>query len=255
MLNPNADRLNKPKYIMNKIKTSTDKKNLLSICAKNGPITTIYDCGARDALDGIELVQQLGSKQLHVFECNPESYLVCQRNLEAHLPRGVDYRLSKTAVTNSSGVVDFYPIDTGKTVTAHADGNPGASSLFLADSSYRKEIYVQNKIQVAATTLDDYCKTNTPPDLLWMDVQGAELLVLQGAQEVLKKTKVIHLEIGFRKMYKGQALFSEIDELLSGRFRLVHLDVGRWPEWPKLYSVLGWGPWLGNAIYVNKSQC
>ena len=42
------------------------------------------------------------------------------------------------------------------------------------------------KIKVPVTTLDDYCKTNNlRPSVIKMDVEGAEVLVLQGMGEVL----------------------------------------------------------------------
>ena len=52
-------------------------------------------------------------------------------------------------------------------------------------------------------------------------------------------------------MYKNQSMFWDIDQFLRQEgFKLAHLDVGRWPRIPSIYSMLRFGPWLGNAIYT-----
>ena len=40
------------------------------------------------------------------------------------------------AIYTSEGSIDFYPINTEKTITTHSDGNPGASSLLKANPDY-----------------------------------------------------------------------------------------------------------------------
>jgi FkbM family methyltransferase len=234
------------------IETETDKHRLVEWTKKVGKISVVYDCGARDALDGIELAVKVGAAELHVFECNPPSHRKCLSNLETYLPANISFRLSADALSDRVGEIEFHPIDIERTITPHRDGNPGASSIFWASKAYTKEKYVQSTIRVPTITLDGYCQKNASPDLLWLDVQGAELLVLRGGAAVVPKAKIIHLEIGFRKMYEGQALFKEIDRELNGHFFLAEIDVGRWPKWPNLYSAINWGPWLGNAIYINR---
>ena len=91
-----------------------------------------------------------------------------------------------------------------------------------------------------------------PPDLLWMDLQGAELMALRGARETLRSVKVIHIEVSFRPMYVGQALFWDIDDYLRPNFDLVHIGMGRWPKLLPLYRWLKTGPWLVNAIYAKR---
>lgn len=239
---------------MSTIRTETDKSSLLKIARQLPAIDVIYDCGARDALDGIELAQAFNASELHVFECNPPSVGVCRHNLAIHRPPPLKSYLCTSAISDRVGEITFHPIDTASSITVHKDGNPGASSLFLASGNYTKERYVQTSITVPTTTLDDYCRTHRPPDLLWLDLQGAELMAIHGAAAVLSHVKAIHLEIGCREMYKGQALFWDIHEALNDRFHLVTFDVGRWPKMPTLYRWWKWGPWLGNAIYVNRSE-
>jgi len=64
--------------------------------------------------------------------------------------------------------------------------------------------------------LDDIPET-VGADFLKIDVQGAELLVLQGATERLKDVLVVHTEVEFLPMYKGQPLFADVDAFLRAQ--------------------------------------
>ena len=149
-----------------KIHTESEKTHIFNLVKKIGPIDVIYDCGSRDALDGLELAIETGAKELHVFECNPPSVEVCRSNIKKHKPDGLIVYLNDCAISDKLGTISFFPIDVQKTVTTHADGNPGASSLFQANPEYPNEKYIQNEITVKTITLDEYCLTHRPPDLL-----------------------------------------------------------------------------------------
>lgn len=233
-------------------KKGDDKTKLVKIALQLGPVEVVYDCGSRDAIDGLELAIATGAKELHIFECNPPSFEVCKSNVAKYKPDTLTVFLNDYAIDEHPGVVSFYPVDPKKTVTPHAGGNVGASSLLLANPDYPNEKYVQNKIEVRSTKLDEYCKTHRPPDILWLDLQGVELRALRGAKNILNHVKIIHLEVGFRPMYNGQALFWDLQEHLQDRFKLAHLDMGRWPRLLTLYRLLGTGPWVTNAIYTKR---
>ena len=68
------------------VRTLNEKQFLKKIVLSYGlEINVIFDCGSRDALDGIELFQIFDSAELHVFECNPPSVQVCKNNLSVFL--------------------------------------------------------------------------------------------------------------------------------------------------------------------------
>lgn len=59
------------------------------------------------------------------------------------------------------------------------------------------------------------------PVLLKIDVQGAELSVLRGAEQTLKSVDAIFVECSFVELYEGQALANEVIEFLAERgFRI-----------------------------------
>ncbi|MFB3918418.1 MAG: FkbM family methyltransferase [Terriglobales bacterium] len=51
-------------------------------------------------------------------------------------------------------------------------------------------------------------------NFLKVDVQGAALRVIDGAQHLLQKVAVIHVEVDFAPLYEGQCLFADIDRAL-----------------------------------------
>jgi FkbM family methyltransferase len=63
-------------------------------------------------------------------------------------------------------------------------------------------------------------------DYLKLDVQGGELMVLQGAVATLRDILVLHTEIEFLPMYRNQPLFSDIDAYLRGQGLVLHKIFG-----------------------------
>ena len=55
-----------------------------------------------------------------------------------------------------------------------------------------------------------------------LDVQGAELLVLKGAVEQLKKCRYLYIEVSKKEFYKNGVLFEELNQWLKkNNFQIV----------------------------------
>jgi FkbM family methyltransferase len=214
-------------------------------------VGVVFDCGSRDARDGVDLVRVFHAKELHVFEPNPAAMALCRRTAAANTD--IPIILNQVALGDKLDKVTFRPIDPDRTETQWADGNIGASSLFEADKSYPYESYVQRQITVDMITLDFYCLTHSKPDLLWIDVQGAELMLFRGAEETLRNVRVIHVELSFRPLYHGQPLYWEVDRYLRARgFRRVGFEGISW--WRTLLARLRLPRprvWQANVIYAR----
>lgn len=59
-------------------------------------------------------------------------------------------------------------------------------------------------------------------DYLKLDLQGGELMVLQGAERLLGELLVVHTEVEFLPMYVDQPLFGDIDAHLRARGFVIH---------------------------------
>jgi len=83
--------------------------------------------------------------------------------------------------------------------------------------NFNKNIKKKNTYEVEAIKLDTYCKKkNFFPDLLWIDVQGADLLVLKGAENILKKVRLVYIEISiWEPTHINGCLAEEINVYLS----------------------------------------
>lgn len=66
---------------------------------------------------------------------------------------------------------------------------------------------------VETVRLDDIAAV-ADTDFLKIDVQGAEADVLDGAPELLKNAVVVQAEVCFVALYRGQALFADVDRRL-----------------------------------------
>ena len=198
-----------------------------------------FDVGSRDALQALELAAAFPQSRIHAFECNPQTIPLCLENATRE-PR---ISIVPRAVHEDNGSCTFYPIDPSRTRTTWQDGNPGASSLFLASGAYPIEHYVQNRVEVPAVRLDTYCDQMKidAVDLIWMDLQGAELMALRSLGTRISRLDFLWTEVTHCEMYTGQCLFNEIHGFLVGKdFVLI-----REPEM---------GGWQGDAVYISKRR-
>lgn len=102
----------------------------------------------------------------------------------------------------------------------------GSSSLLQPEDHLEvaPEIVFNKDIEVQAITLDSWHQSIGSPDvdLLWLDLQGAELLVLAKGEHLLRQTSVCHIEVSRRPLYKGGATFKEVKNFFQQRgFKMV----------------------------------
>ena len=100
----------------------------------------------------------------------------------------------------------------------------------LVNVSTVLDLGVRERIACRVTTLDILLREacwSGPIDLLKIDVQGAELMVLRGAEKTLSTVRFVLTEISFKPLYEGSAVFSQVYDLLTARgFGLIALKEG-----------------------------
>jgi len=212
----------------------------------------ICDIGSRDALEGIALMRLLDGQQLHVFEPNPSAARICRQNLSAFAGDRPDIALfNEVAVADTVCQLKFYPVN----INLSDNKDIGFSSLFRINPDYtrRRGRIVQDEMIVNATTLDDYFLGKQNPDILWIDVEGAELQVLRGATRVLNNVKLIHVEVSFRPMQVGKPLFWEISRYLKKQGFSLHgfMEISAVRAFLYRYRLLPNLPWRLNAVFCR----
>ena len=63
-------------------------------------------------------------------------------------------------------------------------------------------------------------------DFVKLDVQGAELMVLKGAERMLKDVSVIQVEVEFVELYENQPMFADVDRFLRSQGFTFHTFMG-----------------------------
>lgn len=119
------------------------------------------------------------------------------------------------------------------TLIAHAVGDGGIHTLHVNNEDATSSLYPLNMEgnrpfpdlaplhtvrtePVATKRLDDLI-AHEQVDYLKLDIQGAELMVLQHAKAVLAKTAVVHCEVEFSPIYRNQPLFGDVLNFLLGQ--------------------------------------
>lgn len=200
----------------------------------------IFDIGARDCEQSIEFYKAFPNSKIYSFECNPNTLPICRRNIQKYSDR---ITLIEGAVSDYDGEISFFPINQQKTITTWKDGNPGASSIFKSNGSYTVEHYIQDEIKTNCHRLDTIMKIHniSKVDLIWMDLQGAELLALKGLGDFLRNVKYIHTEVSHKAIYTGQVLYNELNNfVVSNGF--------------ELKNRLNFNCWQEDAVYFKKNN-
>lgn len=191
----------------------------------------IFDIGARDCQQSIEFYKQFPNAQIYAFECNPNTLPLCRGNIKPYADR---ITLIEGAVCDYDGQITFYPINQQKTQTSWTDGNPGASSLFKSNGQYTVEKYVQDEIQTNCHRLDTIMRNLVLPrvDIIWMDLQGAELLALKGLGDFIGNVQYIYTEVSHKAIYENQVMFAELNEFINqnGLYPKIQPKMTGWQE-------------------------
>ena len=191
----------------------------------------IFDIGSRDCMQSIEFYNIFPNARIYAFECNPNTIDICRKNIESYKDR---ITLIEGAVCDYDGDITFYPINQEKTITTWEDGNPGASSIFKSNGEYTVERYVQDEITTNCHRLDTVMQKYGIPkvDIIWMDLQGAELLALKGLGDFIKDLIYIHTEVSYKEMYTGQVTYNELNNFITSNGFIVKntLRLSGWQE-------------------------
>ena len=210
------------------IKQDKISKSLIKKYLPVNPV--IIDCGAHDGVDSVELYRIMGGT-VHAFEPVTSIYERLRERTRSY----AQIKCYRLALSNQNSIQFFYV----------SEGASDASSSLLEPKEHltdHPDTQFNNKVEVQTVTLDDWALQNNinAIDMLWLDMQGFELMMLKQSEKILKTVKVIHTEISTRETYKGVGLYKEYRAFLEEKgFRVILEAI---PE--------GWD--MGNVLFVRK---
>jgi FkbM family methyltransferase len=147
---------------------------------KNKKNPNFIDVGANIGLISLYVLRNFPSTKIYAFEPGPHQHELFKRTIRKN-DLNNNIILYRTALSNFEGTTDFYVHDT-KDVSGD-----GFLDTHRAGAS--------KKIQVCTMRLDDWWNSVGKPqiDFIKIDTEGAELWVIEGAKELIKKCKPIIL--------------------------------------------------------------
>ncbi len=128
---------------------------------------------------------------IHGFEADPKN---ANFILENESDRRFRVEFHSIAVCESSGICPFWPSHGPDGDEWPWSGSTNHPSAF--NESGGPFFYTSDPVVVPCVTVDDFCldRNITKIDLLCMDVQGAEIRILRGAQRMLPAIRYIFAE-------------------------------------------------------------
>ncbi|NEP86097.1 MAG: FkbM family methyltransferase [Okeania sp. SIO2C2] len=227
------------------------KLDLKNLCFQNQifPIGIIH-VGAYEGKD-IKTYQGLNISKILFIEANPTVFERLKTNIAEV---SIDVQAVNYAISNQNGKVKLYV------------NSMGQSSSILPLKFYRNiypNIKETHQLTVESKTLDTLLSELglTPADfnILNLDIQGAELLALQGATNLLKYIDAVYTKINYEELYEGCALAEKIDDFLAQNgFGKIAVATPFHPSWGDAFyvkkqvismSTLGKNGGLGNQIF------
>ncbi len=121
-----------------------------------------------------------------------------------------------------------FAVGDGQPHTLHVCVSPGMTSLFQPNlkvldllHGFSEWARVVRTEEVQTRRLDDVPEA-AEFDLLKIDVQGAELMIMQNALAGLKHAVCVQTEVEFMPLYIDQPLFADVDQFLRGQGFVLH---------------------------------
>jgi FkbM family methyltransferase len=154
-----------------------DDPLLTALLAHIKPGSKVFDVGSFVGTYAVAAARRMSTGQVIAFEPSPESAGLLRRH---SLLNGVENRIRvvEAACSNRNGieVMSVWPVLT----TTWGSGN-------ALRNVYPREEADPTMVPVCTVRLDDYVQAGKDvPSILKIDVEGAELWVLEGAMEVLR---------------------------------------------------------------------
>ena len=194
------------------------EQELKLLFKQDAPIT-IFEIGACEGEDSIKYARLFPNSKIYAFEPLPDNIKLIRENFLRYRINNASFYNKALSATN--GTSEFY-VSSGRPENAlQSDWDYGnKSSSLLPPAAHLKVaefIHFDKKIEVETITLRSFCRDKqiSTIDFIHMDVQGAELMVLEGAGNFISSIKVVWLEVSKVDLYKNQPLERDIKKFMT----------------------------------------
>lgn len=142
-------------------------------------------------------------------------------------------------------------------LSINSNRSPGTSSAYMPNKQFLNQFPeverfdVLESISISANTIDGLVSSGKMPavDFAKIDVQGAELAILEGGINHLSANLVgLEVEVEFAELYSGQPLFSDVDAFVRKKLGLELWDL-RGTYWKYEQGMRVPGPTKGRLVF------
>lgn len=186
-----------------RVRSTADLEELFFALVSAFEPQLFVEAGAKDAASSLRARGALPDARVVAFEANPHTH---RRFARKHAYASMHVEYLHLALSDQAGTARFF-------VRTAPDGKPsadGQASLFtqLNDDKH-------HEVSVPATTLETFFGDH-PFDrcALWIDVEGANRLVLEGGRSLLSRASVVMIEVEDRPKWSDQWLVADTERFL-----------------------------------------
>lgn len=192
----------------------------------------IFEVGACEGEDTIKLRRKFPNSNIYAFEPVAKNIERMRKNYQKYNAQGI--KIFEMALSDKNGHAKFY-VSSG-----HPDNLPktsnwdyGNKSSSLLPPNKHKKIHKWVKFsqqpKIKTQRIDSFCLEQSIDkiDFIYLDVQGAELKVLEGAGDLLNSCRMIWLEVEAIELYTSQPLRDEVELFMKDHgFSCIKSTVG-----------------------------
>jgi len=175
---------------------------------KNIKNPVILEAGACDGQDTLRFAKLYPHATIYAFEPVKNLFEKIKQRVS-----GLDnVKLFQLALSDNNGESEMYISELKEFISS--------SSSLLAPAKHldiNPEIVFEKKEIVKTMTLDSWAEQEKIDriDAMWLDMQGAEPVVLKASEKIIRTVKVICSEVSFIELYKDQILYDEYRKWLE----------------------------------------
>lgn len=198
---------------MKKIKNAESIYNYIEKIIPNIQFPLIFEIGAHDGGDTIRILKYCTTNpRYYAIEPDPRTFSLLKRQ-----KRAVRINTFNIAISNFDGRADFYLSD-GNPPNRPSHYNHTASSTLIKPKEDKNSwLKFTHARPVDVFKLDTLCGKHKLEfiDFIWADMEGSEGTMIEGGQDILKKTKFLYME------YQKKVLKENISKL-PGKWKIIH---------------------------------